>query len=341
MNKVAVRGWNYYDWSFVTVYIYSPTVGPTGGTELLQQFCAIARARGVDAVMLYDKNPEGSPILTKFGFYQNPYSTKFVDASTNAIIIPEHFAERINRVHNAKSAVWWMSVDNYWGASYQPDGYSYRDLYRIARRVLYRPQHRKNRRAFRRCIHFYQSEYAREYLLDHLKLPDETIYPLSDYIDLRYKEDFDAEKRNIVLYNPRKGIKYTRKLIAADSSIQWLPLKGYTLDELVSVMQSAKLYIDFGAHPGKDRLPREAAACGCCILTGTRGAAANDIDIPIDRRNKVAQFDVTDVLNRVHYLLDNYQAEYENLLPYRQQIASELSVFESEVMSAVSVLLRD
>jgi len=44
---------------------------------------------------------------------------------------------------------------------------------------------------------------------------------------------------------------------------------------------SRKLYVDFGKHPGKDRMPREAAVHGCCIITGRRGAAGNPFDIPI------------------------------------------------------------
>lgn len=329
------------DWSFVTLYIYSPIVGPTGGTELLQQFCNVARSQGVDAKMLYESNPVGSPILEKFGFYGNPYVTEFEDISSNAIIIPEHFAEKAARVHRAKTSIWWMSVDNYWGASYHPDGYSYKDVYRVARRILYRPIHKRNLRVFRTCFHFYQSEYARSYLLNDLHIDQSLVYPLSDYIDLRYREDTLVVKRDAVLYNPKKGIKYTKRLIAADPSIDWVPLEGYSLDSLINVMQKSKLYIDFGSHPGKDRLPREAAACGCCVLTGTRGAAANDIDIPIDRRLKIDVFDVEEVLRRIHLLLDNYKAEYVKLLPYRKRIASEKATFEAEVRHAASILLNN
>lgn len=328
----------------MTLYIYSPVVGPTGGTELLQQFCATARSVGIDAAMLYDKDPVGSPIMEKFGFYRNPYVTSFEDTPDNSVIIPEHFAEKINTVRHAEVAIWWMSVDNYWGAAYQPDGYSYKDVYRIARRVLYRPQHRRNIRSFRTCVHFYQSEYARNYLLNDLNIEESRLFPLSDYIDLRYCEDPSSEKNNTVLYNPKKGFKYTRQLVVADSSIDWIPLEGHSLEsliQLIQLMQKSKLYIDFGAHPGKDRLPREAAACGCCILTGARGTAANDIDIPIDRQNKIEHFNVEEVLTRIHFLLDNYSSEHEKLLPYRQSIASEKSTFEAEVTSAAAILHRD
>lgn len=323
----------------MTLYIYSPVVGPTGGTELLQQFCYIARLQGVDAKILYQKDPTGSPILQKFGFYNNSYSTHFEDTPENAILIPEHYAEKIARVKKARAAIWWMSVDNYWGASYQPDGYSYRDVYRVARRVLYRPVHRRNIALFKRCYHFYQSEYARLYLRKDLGVSETKTWSLTDYIDRRYCEDSNRQKRNTVLYNPKKGIKYTRQLVDAAPDIEWLPLEGYSIDELISVMQGAKLYIDFGAHPGKDRLPREAAACGCCILTGTRGAAKNDVDIPLDRQYKIDQFDIPTVIERVRYLLFHYEEEHAKLDAYRRQIVGEKEAFEQEVRQAASLLL--
>lgn len=47
-------------------------------------------------------------------------------------------------------------------------------------------------------------------------------------------------------------------------------------------MSKSKVYIDFGNHPGKDRIPREAAISGCIVITGKRGAAAfaEDVCIP-------------------------------------------------------------
>lgn len=326
----------------MTLYVYSPVVGPTGGTELLQQFCSIARSLGIDAQMLYQKDPEGSPILQKFGYYENPYTTSFPDRPNDSIIIPEHFADYCHRVKHAKCAIWWLSVDNYWGASYEADGYSYKDVYRITRRLLYRPVHRQNIIRFNSCVHFYQSEYARKYIVDELGLPSANVYPLSDFIDPRYRElDCTISKSNRVLYNPKKGIKYTRQLIELDPTIDWTPLEGYSSEELLELMQKSKVYIDFGAHPGKDRLPREAAACGCCLLTGARGAAGNKIDVPIRDELKIHPFDAHLALTAIHSLLDNYESEHAKLSEYRRSIAIERDVFCSEVKEAASILNGD
>lgn len=56
--------------------------------------------------------------------------------------------------------------------------------------------------------------------------------------------------------------------------LRWVPLIGMTTEEMRSCMSKSKVYIDFGNHPGKDRIPREAAISGCIVITGKRGAAA-------------------------------------------------------------------
>lgn len=316
----------------MSIYLYSPVVGPTGGTELLQQFCYVARMRGYDAKILYPKDPAGSPILERFGFYENPYTTVFPDNQTDALIVPEHFTEVSSSVKAAKRAIWWMSVDNYWGAPYSPDGYSYRDLYRIARRFLYKPQHIRNLSNFKDYYHFYQSEYAREYLSGEFGLSSTQLFPLSDYIDCRYCFSQSRKMTDRVLYNPKKGLKFTRQLISAAPDLNWTPLEGMTIESLVNTMQTSKLYIDFGNHPGKDRMPREAASCGCCVITGMRGAARNSVDIEIPDQYKFEKFDVNEILRTIRYVLSDYQSCFKDFDSYRAKINCEKDVFIDEVI---------
>ena len=46
-----------------------------------------------------------------------------------------------------------------------------------------------------------------------------------------------------------------------------------TSKEVQELLSKCKVYIDFGHFPGKDRVPREAAMCNCCIITGKYGAS--------------------------------------------------------------------
>ena len=47
--------------------------------------------------------------------------------------------------------------------------------------------------------------------------------------------------------------------------------------------------MDFGYHPGKDRMPREAALFGNCIITNQKGSAKNNLDIPIKSKYKFSE----------------------------------------------------
>ena len=70
--------------------------------------------------------------------------------------------------------------------------------------------------------------------------------------------------------------------------VEWVPLQGYTLEQMRSILSRAKVYVDFGNHPGKDRIPREAAVSGCIVVTNRIGSAANSLDIPIAEEFKVS-----------------------------------------------------
>ena len=54
--------------------------------------------------------------------------------------------------------------------------------------------------------------------------------------------------------------------------VKFIPLRGLSREQLNDLFFKAKIYIDFGKFPGKDRLFREAALNNCCILTGKFGA---------------------------------------------------------------------
>ena len=66
----------------------------------------------------------------------------------------------------------------------------------------------------------------------------------------------------------------------------FIPIQGMSSIEVANLLESAKIYIDFGNHPGKDRLPREAVLSGCCIITNSKGSAKNSVDICISKKYK-------------------------------------------------------
>ncbi|MFM9745183.1 hypothetical protein ACKI2C_47345, partial [Streptomyces brasiliscabiei] len=119
--------------------------------------------------------------------------------------------------------------------------------------------------------HLCQSVYAIGYVKSRGISDDKIVY-LADYINdmyVKYSSEYaKRHKASRVLYNPKKGIEFTKKLIdAAPDDIDWVPLINLTNDQVADYLSTSKLYIDFGNHPGMDRFPREAATCGCCVIT--------------------------------------------------------------------------
>ena len=88
-----------------------------------------------------------------------------------------------------------------------------------------------------------------------------------------------------ILY-PARGKWFTQWLRRWAPDLAWQEITGFTPAEVKALFQTSKLYVDFGSHPGKDRMPREAATHGCCIITGRRGSAGNAFDVPIPARYK-------------------------------------------------------
>ncbi len=142
-----------------------------------------------------------------------------------------------------------------------------------------------------------------------------------------------------MLYNPRKGYEVTSKLISRYSDITWIPLQGFTRDGMAERMRTAKVYIDFGYHPGKDRIPREAAMCGCCVITNRQGSARNDIDVPILPEFK---FDIPYKMDEIHDCILRCFNDFENQTKkfdsYRIWIADEKSRFDAEVLRSAEIL---
>jgi len=100
-------------------------------------------------------------------------------------------------------------------------------------------------------------------------------------------------------------------------------------------LRKSKLYIDFGNHPGKDRFPREAVASGCCIITGKKGAARNEIDIPIKDCYKFndIQSEIPEIVKKINYIMSNYNSCICDFNSYKEIIKMEKEIFNSDVES--------
>jgi hypothetical protein len=186
-------------------------------------------------------------------------------------------------------------------------------------------------------IHLAQSEYARRFLHGHglHRIGMLTDYLRDDFLEQAAAGGRGRERGRRVAYNPKKGIEVTRALIErAAGRFEFVPIQNMTPRQVVELLCSSAIYIDFGPHPGRDRIPREAAACGCAVLTGRRGAAANDVDLPLPDEFKIdegrSDFAET-ALAAMERLLDPPAEVVRAFDAYRAVILDQKRLFRDEV----------
>lgn len=313
----------------MTYYILCPGGMESGGPELAHQLCHSLRHMGQEAYMYYTCSGRKEPLdvgaSPKYHKYETEHVKHLDNINKNAIfIVPEAMTTWISMLPTGRKIIWWMSVDNYIINTDE------KNLKWIEQNVDY---------------HLVQSYYAKNYLLGHTSISEEKIMYLSDYIGEEYgKFILPAQYRqNIALFNPAKGYEEICPLIEATPWLNWIPLQGLNEEEMIVRMQAAKVYVDFGHHPGKDRIPREAASCGCCVITNKKGSAAFYEDVPIPEEYKIE--DVHGSYDRIAVLFqdicENYEVHMKRFESYRQFIAQEKAQFENDVQKMVEIFQKE
>lgn len=321
------------------VFLVAPAGVVTGGTELSQQLGHSLRANGVDAQLLYF--PFDTPADTPDAFlrYGVPVAALADMTPGDIVVLPEAFPKLLPLFQGMRVYFWWMSVDNFFRVEFSR-------LVRLLPRSIYA---RSTLAALRKGVelHLYQSEYAREFIEANALGRAES---LTDYLAQEYLDGIETAatataRENLLVYNPKKGAERTA-LIRAElerrglSHIKPTPLQGMNRDQVKALLSRAKLYIDFGGHPGKDRIPREAAAKGACILTNKRGSAANAKDVAIDDFYKIDDtrkgFEV-EAVDRIVAIMDDFEGHAPAFERYRRLIAAEPARFEDEVRAVFGI----
>jgi hypothetical protein len=180
-----------------------------------------------------------------------------------------------------------------------------------------------------------QSQYARDFVINDLKLDSKKVYYLSDYLRKEFFGQRETgQRKNYCLYNPKKGIENIKKIAYIEPDLGWVPITNMTAQQVVNLMCEAKVYLDFGNHPGKDRIPREAAMCGLCVITNKEGSAAYSEDVSIENQYKFENIDESaeDIVALVQDIYENFEKHSANFLHYRSAIEKEEQEFDQGVI---------
>jgi hypothetical protein len=313
-------------------YILSPWA-ETGGPEALHQLCSILNEIGEDAFIYYYGNDYSQIRRGEFVPKYSEYNLKSSDISNfsdldkenNVVIIPEVFPIRlIENFQNSKVVFWRLSIFTHGQELNLP--------------------------IFQKVYQGCQCDTQFRILKDSKLFDKNKYFMLSDYTNEGYivnEKNLSKDRKNQVLYNPRKGLKHTQSIInfLSKKDIKFIPITGMSNNQIKSLISDSKIYIDFGDHPGKDRMPRECASGGCVIITGTQRCASNKKDVPIDTKFEYNEnndtYDYQKIAEFILEVLDNYEIYFEKQKQYRNIIRKEKKTFIEEVRNMISLLFEN
>lgn len=318
-------------------YVLTPW-GETGGLEALHQICSTLNEIGEESFIYYYDNNASQTHKDEFVPKYSEYNLKScdvgniasLDEDNNVLIVPEVFPIKfIENLQNCKIVFWRLSIFTHGQEINLP--------------------------AFQKVYHGCQSDTSFNILKESGLFNERQFFMLSDYINLIYlqeEKNLKKNRENIILFNPKKGIKHTQnilsilsKKVSPEKNIKVVPLSGMTNFQIRNLILNSKIYIDFGDHPGKDRIPRECASGGCVVITGTQQCGKNNKDIPIETKFEYNQhsdsYDYDSVADFILKSIDEYDFYFEQQKEYRNLIRKEKEIFSDEVKKMVSIISRN
>ncbi|EKO3767285.1 hypothetical protein P0F26_002971 [Vibrio metschnikovii] len=317
------------------LYVICPGDSVTGGPELLHQLVHSVNELGGFASIVYYPFDIQFEVPDAYKHYNvKSLQINEVDKTSNSVVVPEVVTGLTKYFNGMRTFIWWLSVDNYFKHKEVGVKGLVKSMLRIGNQL---PLSK-----LKNFEHLVQSAYAKEFLQEN----GIGSLMLSDYLNKEHfiKEYDPSLKRDIVCYNPKKGYDVTRKIIENNPDISFVPIQNMTSDQVAELLSESKIYIDFGNHPGKDRIPREAAMAGCIVITGIKGSARNSVDIPVDRKYKVdesSEYLIANVSNLIRDSFNNYDFFSKDFDVYRDKIVREEHDFNEEVRKFYQLLVKN
>jgi len=319
------------------IYIFCPAGYATGGPEALHQLGAKLTRLDFNVFMHYYSTPDSVDIVHKnYEKYSVPVADEVDNVSRNIMILPETHLLPIfdDNYKHVRKVIWWLSVVNYYitqeNLTQSLKGEKYFKLRNYLGRFPTASFSRLKRR--KDVQHISHSYYSQVHLAENGIKP---VGRISDYMNSAFFDmvDESTPKESLVIYNPIKNDAFLDKIIALTPTIKWVPIKGMTPAEVATLMNKAKLYVDFGFHPGKERMPREACIMRCCMIIGKTGSAAYQQDMPIPEQYRFdkSEDQIPAIIERIGQCLNSYKTLVADFAPYRETLYREEEQFEQDI----------
>lgn len=293
------------------IVVISPGGYMSGGQRAMHQLVHMCNSLQPKSAAICYRNPFADIHNIFDGEYETPeiflhYKCPVINGKNisdeSLLVFPEIDMKYANCFNNRK-AFWWLSLDSFFPYSTEQEKID----------VVYKFDY-----------HLFQSIYAYKNIAHQVKGKK---LILSDWLDLPKTQN--TERENMIALNPVKDVGFGATFVSENQDLQYLMMKDMTPEQLSLALKRCKIYIDFGNHPGKDRIPREAAISGCVVLSTKFGSASVFRDMPIHDWFKFTS--IVEVRNKVDLILSNYDHYYAMQEPYRNLIQSEKDIFEYEV----------
>ena len=339
------------------IFILAPANTFTGGPECLHQLAFhLKKVFKAKTYMVYLPTEAEKPIHKNFLKYKTNYSKFVEDNNNNILILPEQFyyLKYALRYKKINKVIWWLSVDNFFGFKFREDHskflrslikipYNFISLFnRLTKfyfgiltyhdylKYIYNfTKYHKQKEVDQAYLHLMQSQYAFDYFKDKFKNIKKLYDYQSDMVLKKCKEK--VKKKNEICYSHKsnKFIDEIKKVL----KFKFIALKNMSANQVINIFKKTKIYLDFGYHPGKDKMPREAVLFNNCVITNLKGSAKNTHDIPIPKKFKFNENNenIKKISKLIELIFKNYKKEIKLYKRYQKKTLLEKQNFKKQL----------
>ncbi|WP_210480600.1 hypothetical protein [Naasia sp. SYSU D00948] len=323
---------------FREIYVLYPRGVRTGGPEALHQLVSTLRELGQDAYLVPRPGTEHLERVPEFASYGAPERPRAEDAPGSAVVASEYALKHLHAYTRADRFCWWLSIDNsplFRSRIAPPAGLNQRTP--LSRRLETAARGLKRRlagdlRLVRSIGNLAQSHYAWAFLYSTLGIRPSALSDYTTVAPLPQAAVPILDRGMTVAFNPKKAAAVTSALQARFREPTYVPLQGMSPGEVRQALSRSAVYLDLGYHPGKDRMPREAALSGAVTLVARRGSGAYYADVPIPMAHKIEPDEriLESSIRALEWVFEDPAGSQARQDPYRRQISLERETFRRE-----------